>query len=85
VRDRLEQLVSEMVERGIRYEDAQREFQRQFIACVVAKCAGNLSKAAALLGVHRNTLTRKLHELKMGKTALTREPRGHREKRAAQP
>jgi DNA-binding NtrC family response regulator len=65
VRDRLEQLVGEMVERGIHYEDAQREFQRQFIACVVAKCDGNLSKAAARLGVHRNTLTRKVHELKI--------------------
>jgi DNA-binding NtrC family response regulator len=65
VRDRLEQLVGEMVERGIRYEEAQREFQRQFIACVVAKCDGNRSKAAALLGVHRNTLTRKVHELKI--------------------
>jgi DNA-binding protein Fis len=65
VRDRLEQLVGEMVERGIRYEEAQREFQRHFIACVVAKCDGNRSKAAALLGVHRNTLTRKVHELKI--------------------
>jgi Fis family transcriptional regulator, factor for inversion stimulation protein len=65
VRDRLEQLVAEMVDRGIRYEDAQREFQKQFIACVVAKCEGNLSKAAGLLGVHRNTLTRKVHELKI--------------------
>jgi DNA-binding NtrC family response regulator len=65
VRDRLEQLVAEMVDRGIRYEEAQREFQKQFIAYVVAKCEGNRSKAAALLGVHRNTLTRKVHELKI--------------------
>jgi hypothetical protein len=28
VRDRLEQLVREMVEKGIRYEDAQREFEK---------------------------------------------------------
>ena len=65
MRDRLEQLVREMVERGIRYEDAQREFARHFITHVVTKHEGNLGKAAATLGVHRNTLTRKIHELKI--------------------
>ena len=46
VRDRLEQLVGEMVDKGIRYEDAQREFEKRFIARVVCKCDGNLCKAA---------------------------------------
>jgi DNA-binding NtrC family response regulator len=65
VRDRLEQLVREMVDKGIRYEDAQREFEKQFITCVVSNCAGNLGKAASALGVHRNTLTRKIQDLKI--------------------
>jgi DNA-binding NtrC family response regulator len=65
VRDRLEQLVGEMVEKGIRYEDAQREFEKHFITRVVSDCDGNLGKAAITLGVHRNTLTRKIHELKI--------------------
>jgi DNA-binding NtrC family response regulator len=65
VRDRLEQLVGEMVEKGIRYQDAQREFERHFITRVVLKCDGNLGRAATALGVHRNTLTRKIQELKI--------------------
>ena len=65
MRDRLEQLVGEMVDKGIRYQDAQREFEKHFIARVVLKCDGNLGKAATTLGVHRNTLTRKIHELKI--------------------
>ncbi len=65
MRDRLEQLVGEMVDRGIRYEDAAREFERHFITRVVSNCDGNLGKAANALGVHRNTLTRKIHELKI--------------------
>ena len=65
MRERLEQLVGEMVEKGIRFEDAQREFQKHFITRVVAKCDGNLGKAATTLGVHRNTLTRKIQELKI--------------------
>jgi len=65
MRDRLDQLVGEMVDKGIRYHDAQREFEKQFIVRVVRKCDGNLGKAATMLGVHRNTLTRKMQELKI--------------------
>jgi DNA-binding NtrC family response regulator len=65
VRDLLEQLVREMVAKGIRYQDAQREFDKRFIACVLTTCDGNLGKAATTLGVHRNTLTRKIQELKI--------------------
>ena len=37
-----------MVSRGVRYEDAQREFEKRFIAHVLAKADGNLCKAADL-------------------------------------
>jgi len=65
MRERLEQLVGEMVEKGIRFDDAQREFEKHFIARVVSKCGGNLGLAATTLGVHRNTLTRKIQDLKI--------------------
>jgi DNA-binding protein Fis len=61
----LDELVTKMVEKGIRYEDALREFDRRFIAEVVDKSDGNLCKAADTLGVHRNTLSRKLKDLKI--------------------
>jgi DNA-binding NtrC family response regulator len=65
VRDLLEQLVAEMVDKGIRYQDAQREFEKRFITKVVDASAGNLCRAADTLGVHRNTLSRKMKELKI--------------------
>ena len=61
----LDQLVTEMVMRGIHYTDAQREFDKRFITCVIEKSEGNLCKAADVLGVHRNTLARKVKELKI--------------------
>ena len=61
----LEQLVSQMVEKGIHYDEALREFDRRFIVEVMDKTDGNLSKAADTLGVHRNTLSRKIKELKI--------------------
>ena len=65
MRDLLEKLVGEMVDRGIRFDDAQREFEKRFIARVLQSHDGNLGKAAKTLGVHRNTLTRKLQDLKI--------------------
>ena len=37
LREQLDRLVGEMVARGIRYDDAQREFEKHFIAHVLAK------------------------------------------------
>jgi DNA-binding NtrC family response regulator len=60
--ERLERLIEEMVEKGIRFADASREFERRFISRVLAESDGNLSKAAEILGLHRNTLSRKMVE-----------------------
>jgi transcriptional regulator with PAS, ATPase and Fis domain len=65
MRDRMEQLVGEMVDRGIRLDDAQRELEKHFITRMVRTHDGNISKAAAALGVHRNTLTRRMRTLKI--------------------
>ncbi len=54
-----------MVARGVHYEDAQREFDKRFVTCVIQEADGNLCKAADTLGVHRNTLARKVKELKI--------------------
>ena len=67
--EQLERLIDDMVARGVRYEDAQREFEKHFIAHVLAKADGNLGKAADLLGMHRNTLSRKITEYRLRHTA----------------
>jgi ActR/RegA family two-component response regulator len=60
VRELLDKLITQMVDKGVLFEDAQREFERQFIARVLDRCDGNVSRAAAELGMHRNTLSRKM-------------------------
>jgi Fis family transcriptional regulator len=69
LREQLERLVDEMVTKGIRFEEAQREFEKKFIMQVLAKADGNLGKAADLLGIHRNTLTRKMTEYQLRRSA----------------
>jgi DNA-binding NtrC family response regulator len=62
VQDRLKALVCEMFDKGIRLEDAREEFERHYIDRALDTADGSLTRAAALLGVHRNTLARKLAE-----------------------
>ena len=69
MREQLQQLIEEMVTKGIRYEDAQREFEKRFIAQVLANADGNLCKAADVLGIHRNTLSRKIAEYRLRRSA----------------
>jgi Fis family transcriptional regulator, factor for inversion stimulation protein len=65
VRDQLEGLVALMVERGILFEEAVSEFEKRFIKRVLDRTNGNQSRAAELLGIHRNTLSRKVAEYKL--------------------
>lgn len=69
LRDQLECLIDDLVTRGVRYEDAHREFEKRFIAHVLAQANGNLCKAADLLGMHRNTLSRKITEHRLRRSA----------------
>jgi len=63
VKRELEVLVGQMIEKGVFYGDAVGEFERTFIKSVLEKNGGNRSRAAKSLGIHRNTLGRKLEEL----------------------
>jgi DNA-binding NtrC family response regulator len=65
ISDRLERLVDEMVGRSVQFDDAVREFEKRFIARVLNQCDGSLTKSACALGMHRNTLTRKMGEYKL--------------------
>jgi DNA-binding NtrC family response regulator len=65
ISDRLERLIDEMVERGVHFEDATHEFEKRFIVRVLESCDGSLTKTADTLGIHRNTLSRKMAEHKI--------------------
>jgi DNA-binding protein Fis len=65
VKDQLESLVGQMVERGIMFEEAVNEFEKKFIKRVLDRSNGNQSRAARLLGIHRNTLSRKIDIYKL--------------------
>ena len=65
VKDQLEALVQQMYRSNILYSEAVREFKRRFISTVLEENKGNQCRAARQLGMHRNTLSRTIDELKI--------------------
>ena len=65
MKDQLEGLITQMIERGILFDEAVGEFEKRFIKRVLDRSNGNQSKAAEALGMHRNTLSRKMGEYKL--------------------
>ena len=65
MKEKLEALVSEMIERHIYLDEALDEFEKRFIQTALSKTRGNQTKAAEVLGVHRNTLNRKITQHKL--------------------
>jgi len=70
LRERLDALVEDMLAGGIRMDEARRELERRFIIQALGQADGSLTEAAAKLGMHRNTLGRKLAEYR-----IRRQPR----------
>jgi DNA-binding NtrC family response regulator len=68
VRDQLDTLVQQMLDRGVRYEDARSEFERVFITRALQRSKGCVADAAILLGLHRNTVARKMAEYRIRRT-----------------
>ena len=68
--DQLEALVMHMYKSGIYYNEAVREFKKRFIITVLEENDGNQCKAARQLGMHRNTMSRSIAELKIDVRAL---------------
>jgi Fis family transcriptional regulator, factor for inversion stimulation protein len=82
VRDQLEALILQMYKSNILYSEAVREFKKRFILTVLQENNGNQCRAARQLGMHRNTLSRTISELKIDirqlRAGVKRPPRSAR-------
>ncbi|HEU0007843.1 MAG TPA: helix-turn-helix domain-containing protein [Terriglobia bacterium] len=64
MKDQIEEIVTQMIDHGLFYEEAIAEFEKKFIATVLNKNRGNQTKAAKAMGIHRNTLRNKIDKLR---------------------
>ena len=67
VRTMLRKLVKEMVVKGIRLEEAKQEFERNFLRQALVETGGRVGRTAETIGIHRNTLRRKISEYQLRK------------------
>ena len=72
MKDQLDSLVGQLVERGLMLDEAVHEFEKKFIRRALERANGNQSRAAKVLGIHRNTLSRKVEAYKLDTRAHRR-------------
>ena len=60
MKDQLQALVTQMIDKGLYLEEAVSEMERRFILTVLERNKGNQTKAAKEMGIHRNSLNKKL-------------------------
>ena len=65
MKDLMEKLIAQMVDSGLFFQDAVSESEKRYIRKVLEVSHGNQSQAAKALGIHRNTLGRKVEEYKL--------------------
>ena len=65
MRESLDDVIVQMRQGGILYDEAIGAFRRAFISAALRAKGGNACKAAAAMGVHRNTLRRLCTELEV--------------------
>ena len=57
---RLENLIDEMLEGQILLDEAMAEFEKLYIKKALSRHKQHLSKTAAAIGIHRNTLSKRV-------------------------
>jgi DNA-binding NtrC family response regulator len=68
MKDLLERLVTAMADGRITLDEGRRAFETRFIQHVLDKTEGHLGETADTLGIHRNTLSRKIAEYRIRNT-----------------
>lgn len=74
MKETFEKIVDHLLEKGFFMEEAVEILEKTLIARAVERTDGNRSAASKLLGIHRNTLQRKMIEYKLGEPRPRRKP-----------
>ena len=62
MRNELEALILDMLDRGIRQPLAQKDFEKTYLRLALDRNQGHRQDTAKVLGIHRNTLKNKLEK-----------------------
>ena len=74
LRTRLEELIDEMLDGQLMLDEAVAEFEKLYIQKALLRYKDNMSRTAAVLGIHRNTLSKRVASYRAAERAA-RPPR----------
>ncbi len=72
MRARLEALIDEMLDGKILLAEAVSEFEKLYIKKALSRNHDHLSRTAKALGIHRNTISKRVSEYQRTRKPLTR-------------
>jgi transcriptional regulator with PAS, ATPase and Fis domain len=78
MRARLEALIDEMLDGQIMLDEAVAEFEKLYIQKALARHKEHLSRTAGVLGIHRNTLSKRVAVYRKQERANRQSKRGAR-------
>ena len=76
MKEKFDGLIDQMLEGNIFLPEAIEILERSMINRALEQSAGNQCAASKQLGIHRNTLQRKMHEFGLGNARPRRKPAG---------
>lgn len=63
--EKLSELVTDLIDNSIDLNFAKRQLEAAYIQEILQRNEGNISKSAQVLGIHRNTLTKRMRDLQL--------------------
>jgi DNA-binding NtrC family response regulator len=82
MRARLEALIDDMLDGQIMLDEALSEFEKLYIQKALSRNKEHLSRTAASLGIHRNTLSKRVSNYRTQERAARSTPRKRTSKRS---
>ena len=76
MRARLEALIEEMLDGQILLDEALSEFEKVYIQKALSRHKHHLSNTARILGIHRNTLSKRVTAYQRQQRSITRAAKG---------
>lgn len=72
LRDRMEKMINEMLDGKILLDEALTEFEKIYIQNALNRHSDHVSNTAAALGIHRNTLAKRIAEYRAAERTAKR-------------
>ena len=81
MRARLEALIDDMLDGQIMLDEAVAEFEKLYLQKALARHKEHLSRTATILGIHRNTLSKRVANYRTQEQATSRTHKGARSRK----